>query len=164
MEPLSIGGHAVVRGAPTAADRALVVGAGPIGLGITAFLAAVGVQPVVCDVSAERRAFAAAWAGVVVGRAHATTDRCPRTPSAASSPTLVFDATGSAASMHASFALVAHGGRLVFVGLFQGDVTFHDPDFHRRELTLIASRNATASDFERSVAMLESGPSTSARG
>ena len=72
-------------------------------------------------------------------------------------PTLVFDATGNAASMHGAFELVAHGGRLVFVGLFQGDVTFHDPDFHRREQTLIASRNATGADFERSIALIEAG-------
>ena len=63
--------------------------------------------------------------------------------------------------MAGSFSLPAHGGRLVFVGLFQGDVTFHDPDFHRRELTLLASRNATAADFDRAVAALESGESPS---
>ena len=60
-------------------------------------------------------------------------------------PTVVFDATGNAASMMKSFNLRgANGGKLVFVGLFQGDVTFNDPEFHRRELTLLASRNATA--------------------
>ena len=69
----------------------------------------------------------------------------------------MFDATGNPASMHGAFELVAHGGRLVFVGLFQGDVTFHDPDFHRREQTLIASRNATGADFVRSIALIEAG-------
>ena len=54
-----------------------------------------------------------------------------------------------------SFSTVAHGGRLVFVGLFQGDVTFHDPEFHRRELSLLASRNATAQDFNQVIAALE---------
>ena len=72
-------------------------------------------------------------------------------------PTVVFDATGSAQSMMKSFEYVAHGGRLVFVGLFQGDVTFHDPEFHRRELTLLASRNATAQDFEQVIGSLEQG-------
>ena len=42
-------------------------------------------------------------------------------------PTMVFDATGNAGSMMQAFNYVAHGGKLVFVGLFQGDVTFHDP-------------------------------------
>ncbi len=71
-------------------------------------------------------------------------------------PTVVFDATGNAASMMKSFSYVAHGGRLVFVGLFQGDVTFNDPEFHRRELSLLASRNATAQDFDKVIAALES--------
>ena len=58
--------------------------------------------------------------------------------------------------MMKSFSYVAHGGRLVFVGLFQGDVTFNDPEFHRRELSVLASRNATAQDFDKVIAALES--------
>ena len=46
------------------------------------------------------------------------------------------------------------------MGLFQGDVTFHDPEFHRRELTLSASRNATRSDVEGTIALLETGTLT----
>ena len=72
-------------------------------------------------------------------------------------PTVTFDATGNPASMHGSFDLVAHGGRLIFVGLFPGDVTFHDPDLHRRELTLFASRNATAVDMEQVIAHVTAG-------
>jgi threonine dehydrogenase-like Zn-dependent dehydrogenase len=52
---------------------------------------------------------------------------------------------------------VAHGGRLTFVGLFPGDVTFNDPDFHRRELTLYASRNANRQDFERVLQSMDKG-------
>ena len=72
-------------------------------------------------------------------------------------PTVVFDATGNAGSMMSAFKLAAHGGRLVFVGLFQGDVTFSDPDLHKRELTLLASRNSLAQDFRRIIALAESG-------
>jgi threonine dehydrogenase-like Zn-dependent dehydrogenase len=59
--------------------------------------------------------------------------------------------------MEASFTLPSHGGTLVFVGLVQADVTFRDPDFHRRELTLLASRNALPADFAHVLAALESG-------
>src|SRR5438445_782879 len=55
------------------------------------------------------------------------------------------------------FGVHAHGGRLIFVGFVQGDVTFHDPEFHRRELTLLSSRNATATDFRRIIGFLEEG-------
>ena len=69
----------------------------------------------------------------------------------------VFDATGSAASMMKSFDYVAAGGRLIFVGLTLDPITFVDPEFHRREITLLASRNATATDFARVLATIRSG-------
>ena len=72
-------------------------------------------------------------------------------------PTVVIDATGNPASMAGSFDLPAHGGRLVFVGLFQGEVTFNDPNFHRRELTLLASRNALPDTFRDIITLLEAG-------
>ena len=72
-------------------------------------------------------------------------------------PTVVMDATGSAASMAGTFDLPAQGGRIVFVGLFQGDVSFNDPNFHRRELTLLASRNAVPHNFREIIALIESG-------
>lgn len=158
VETLSIGAHAVARSCPVPDDRVLVLGAGPIGLGIVAHLRARGMAPVVADPNRARRAFAASWGGV------RTLDLEPGRDTAAvlreawggDPPTLVMDATGNAASMTGTFALAAHGGRIVFVGLHQGDVTFHDPEFHRRELTLMASRNATAADVGSTIALLGS--------
>ena len=72
-------------------------------------------------------------------------------------PTAVFDCTGSAASMTKAFGYVAHGGRLVMVSLVQADITFNDPDFHRRELTVLSSRNATHADFERVIRAMAAG-------
>ncbi|MXZ05146.1 MAG: hypothetical protein F4Y90_06575 [Rhodothermaceae bacterium] len=53
--------------------------------------------------------------------------------------------------------MVAPGGTLVFVGLYVGNFEFDDPDFHRRELTLRASRNGTHDDFREVMSMLENG-------
>jgi threonine dehydrogenase-like Zn-dependent dehydrogenase len=64
-------------------------------------------------------------------------------------PTVVFDATGNPKSMQASFAYPSAGGRLVFVGLCQSDISFNDPHLHRRELSVLASRNSLAGDFVR---------------
>ncbi|MEL6311462.1 MAG: hypothetical protein AAFQ17_03690, partial [Pseudomonadota bacterium] len=47
--------------------------------------------------------------------------------------------------------------RVVFVGLFVGELTVHDPTFHRKEITLLASRNALASDFDRLIQLIEDG-------
>lgn len=157
VETLGIGAHAVRRGAPDAADRVLVVGAGPIGLGVATFVRARGTEPVIADLVPERRAVAGSWGG------YRTIDPADEGPAAVRAafggelPTVVFDATGSSVSMHASLDLVAPGGRLVYVGLFTGDITFHDPDFHRRELTIVASRNATAADTEQVIAHVRAG-------
>ena len=62
--------------------------------------------------------------------------------------------------MMGCFHLAAHGGRIVFVGLFQGEVRFDDPNFHRRELTVLSSRNAVPTDFSRVLADLRSGAVT----
>ena len=72
-------------------------------------------------------------------------------------PTVVFDATGNGESMMGAFKYVAHGGRLVFVGLMQGDITFSDPFFHRREMTILSSRNALPVNFTRIIALMEAG-------
>ena len=72
-------------------------------------------------------------------------------------PSVVFDATGNADSMRRAFSLIANGGTLVFVGLVLGDLSFADPDFHRRETTLLASRNALPEDFHTVIGALAAG-------
>ncbi len=59
--------------------------------------------------------------------------------------------------MHSTLGLSAHGARIVFVGLFQGDFTFHDPLFHQKEITLLASRNATSLEFADVITAIEGG-------
>jgi 2-desacetyl-2-hydroxyethyl bacteriochlorophyllide A dehydrogenase len=158
VEMLSIGAHAVRRAQIVPGEYVLVIGVGPIGLGLSQFAHQTGARVIVMDVSDSRLAFACQQPGVE----HAI-DAKQDVPEQLRAiilddlPTVVFDATGNAQSMMKSFEYVAHGGRLVFVGLFQGDVTFHDPEFHRRELTLLASRNATAQDFEQVIRSLEQG-------
>jgi threonine dehydrogenase-like Zn-dependent dehydrogenase len=70
---------------------------------------------------------------------------------------VVFDATGNTRSMETSFDFVAPGGRYVFVGVVTDPITFRDPDFHRKEMSLFASRNALATDFERVTAAIRDG-------
>ena len=72
-------------------------------------------------------------------------------------PTTVFEATGNPKAMMGSVQYVANGGKLVFVSLVQGDLTFRDTELHRRELTLLRSRNATGADFAWAIQMVEEG-------
>jgi 2-desacetyl-2-hydroxyethyl bacteriochlorophyllide A dehydrogenase len=144
VETLGIGQHAVERSAIPAGETALVIGAGPIGLAIVQFLQAAGATPVVADLSAPRRKFVESLG---VEAIEAVGDR---------TFDWVFDATGSKASMEKSFDYSAHGATLVFVGLIQDTISFHDPSFHRKELTLKSSRNS-ANAFPKIIAMIEDG-------
>jgi threonine dehydrogenase-like Zn-dependent dehydrogenase len=156
VEMLCIGAHASRRAQITPGEFALVIGAGPIGLGTTQFAALDGARVIAMDVADSRLEQAAEQPGiefVVDGRGDVLAQLRAIT-GADDLPTTVFDATGNPASMMNSFGYVAQGGQLVFVGLVQGDITFNDPEFHRRETTLKSTRNATAQDFDRVLAAL----------
>ena len=70
---------------------------------------------------------------------------------------VVYDATGNAASIQSAFAHVAHGGALVLVSVVKDAITFSDPEFHKREMMLIGSRNATRQDFTHVAVCLARG-------
>ena len=59
--------------------------------------------------------------------------------------------------MNACFNYAAPGGRLIMVSLVQADVTFNDPNFHRRELTVLSSRNALPTEFTKIIKLIEEG-------
>jgi 2-desacetyl-2-hydroxyethyl bacteriochlorophyllide A dehydrogenase len=159
VETLAIGRHAVARSGLEPGEFALVVGAGPIGLSVMQFAAEAGATVIAMDTNQARLDFCREALGVPHAVRVAGTDpgEALRGLTAGDLPTVVFDATGSPRSMEASFNYPAHGGRLVLVGLFQGTVGFDDPNFHRRELTLLASRNALPGDFTGIIARIESG-------
>jgi len=162
VETLGIGAHAVDRAALTSGETVAVLGTGPIGLTVIQFALAAGARVIAVDINARRLAFCRERLGLPADQtidSTATPDIAARLAELTGGdfPTAVFDATGNAASMAASFNFTAHGGRLVFVGLFAGDVTFNDPNFHRRELTLLSSRNSRPEDFRRIIALCESG-------
>lgn len=158
VEPLSIGAHAVTRAQIVSGERVLVVGAGPIGLAVIQFALLAGARVMVMDISEQRLAFCQKlWPEVIFVDSHDDALLSLQDVVADDLPMAVFDATGNPHSMQTAFSYVGHGGRLIFVGLFQGDVSFHDPDFHRKELTLLSSRNATGAAFRQIIDSLESG-------
>ncbi len=146
VEFLAIGAHAVRRAAPSPGETALVVGAGPIGLGAALFARLSGADVFVSDIDPTRATQVAQLAGVQTA-----------TGTSAEAYDCVFDATGNSRAMEASFDYVAAGGRYVMVGVVKDRIAFSDPDFHRREMTLMGSRNATQEDFERVIAAVHAG-------
>jgi 2-desacetyl-2-hydroxyethyl bacteriochlorophyllide A dehydrogenase len=158
VEPISVGAHAVRRAAIAASDTVLVIGAGPIGLATAMTARAAGAHVSLLDANPARLDFARHVMGFErVARSSGDHIEAVRQLYPDELPPIVIDATGHAASMEAAFRLVAHGGRLVFVGLVQSQVSFDDPDFHRRELTVLASRNALPEDFRAVIEDMEAG-------
>jgi len=158
VETLGIGAHAVNRANVTPQDKVLVVGAGPIGLACLQFAKLKGAKVVVLDMNENRLAFAKnsmqADEIVLVSEDNLSAIREKLNGNL---PTVIFDATGNPASMKQAFDYAAFGGKIVFVGLFQGELSFFDPLFHRRELTILASRNALPEDFTNIIRWMEEG-------
>lgn len=158
IEFLAIGAHGIARGGVGADDRVLVVGCGPIGMAAIIFARARGAEVTAMDTRRDRLDFCTGTLGaarsVTVG---------PEAGAALAAATggdffdVVVDATGHVGAMQQGLAYVAHAGRYVLLSVVRDDFTFPDPEFHKRETTLLASRNALAADFAEVVARMRAG-------
>jgi 2-desacetyl-2-hydroxyethyl bacteriochlorophyllide A dehydrogenase len=159
VEPLAIGAHGVKRAAVVTGEFVLVIGAGPIGLGTMEFAKIAGGKVIVMDINEDRLRFCKqnvmvdftinAIAEDVLGKLKKITNN--------DMPTVIIDATGSLKAINNAFQYLGNGGRYVLVGLQKGEITFNHPEFHKRESTLMSSRNATRADFEHVVASMKKG-------
>jgi len=156
VETLCIGAHAVNRAGLQPGDSVLVVGAGPIGLSVITFARLAGARTIVLDLVPERLEFVRAnldVTDVVAGDSHALERLGALTNGALAD--VVVDATGSNIAMAKALEYAAFGGRVVYVGITQQELSFrHAPVMHRRELTLLASRNALPGDFTRTIQLI----------
>lgn len=158
IECLSIGAHAVRRAGEISGKSVLVIGAGPIGLGVMKYAGLAGASVYAMDVNEERLAQAEAFVeldGTVVAGEGAEERLVALL--GGQLPQVVWDATGNKASMENAFHFAGHGGALIYVGLVTDTITFDDPLFHAKELTLMASRNATREDFETVLVSMRDG-------
>ena len=159
VETLAIGCHAVNRGAAQPGEAVLVIGAGPIGLSVIEFVKLSGAKTIVLDLNAQRLQFCRDIMKVdhtiTAGTGHEIEELKALTNGGLAA--LVIDATGSNKSMSNALNYVGFAGRLVFVGITTQDVSFGHPLMHRREMTLLASRNALPPDFTRIIRLIEEG-------
>lgn len=133
VEPMAIAAHGLRRGNIKAGEKVLVMGAGPIGL-FTCLLAKIqGADVEVAEPNASRLAFCEENLDVSssMHKAYQT----------------VIDATGNKAAIESGFGKIAHGGQYILIGLQKEAISFIHPEFHKREATLMSSRNATIADF-----------------
>ena len=158
VEFLAIGAHAVARAGTKAGDTVLIAGAGPIGLAVAVFAKMEGAQVTLIDGRTDRLDFARKHLGITstVLLGDGDVDQLSQITSGDFFDA-VFDATGNPKAIERGFGFVAHAGTYVLVSIVASNISFSDPEFHKRETTLLGSRNATLADFEHVMAAIRAG-------
>jgi len=159
VEPLAIGAHGVRKAAIMPDEYVLVMGAGPIGLGVMEFVRIAGGKVIALDINKERLRFCKNKLHVahtidasnddIIGKLMEVTNN--------DMPTVVIDATGNLKAINNAFNYMTHGARYILIGLQKENISFSHPEFHKREATLMSSRNATRQDFEHVITNIKNG-------
>src|SRR4030095_1242464 len=159
VEPLAIGAHGIRRAAIEPGEFVLVMGAGPIGMGTIEFARIAGANAIVLDINAERLKFCEERLKVACTINALATDITEqlRNITDGDMPTVIIDATGNLQAINNGFHYMAHGGRYVLIGLQKGEVSINHPEFHKREGTLMSSRNAIRQEFEHVISCMKKG-------
>ena len=160
VETLAIGCHAVDRGSVEEGEHILIIGAGPIGLSVIEFARVAKAKITVLDLNEQRLQFCKEIMGVdhiVLGKGDGSEVKEFEAITDGNLFTIVFDATGSNHSMSHAVNFVGHTGKLVFVGITTKEISFSHPLIHRREMTLMSSRNAVPANFKRIISLIEEG-------
>lgn len=159
VEPLAIGAHAVHRSGLQPGDHVLVVGAGPIGLGTMAFAKQRGGHVIAMDTNADRLRFCREQLHIPY-TIHSGSENILEALQEITNgemPVVIFDATGNLHAIETAFQYPAHTGKYVLVGLQKENISFSHPEFHKREATVMSSRNALPSDFRFVLDLMRNG-------
>ena len=157
VEPLAIGAHGVRRADIKAGEYVLIAGAGPIGLGAMEFARLSGAHVIALDINEVRLRFCKQKlhvAHTINAREGNVTKQLMEITNG-DMPTVVIDATGNVKAINSAFQYIAHGGRYVLIGLQKENVCFNHPEFHKREATVMSSRNAGREDFNEVIAAIK---------
>ena len=162
VEPLAIAAHGVRRAAIVPGEFVLVVGAGPIGVGAMEFARIAGGKVIALDINEKRLQFCTTKLNVdhTINASSSNITEQLKQITNGDMPTVVIDATGSLKAINNSFQYMAHGARYVLIGLQRENISFSHPEFHKREGTLMSSRNATRKDFEFVIRIIKEGSIT----
>ncbi|AXT50250.1 zinc-binding alcohol dehydrogenase family protein [Aquimarina sp. BL5] len=162
VEPLAIGAHAIRRAAIVKDEFVVVIGCGPIGIGIMKLAQIQGAKVIALDMNIDRLNYAKQEIGVdYIVNASDNPIKKIEDITNGELATAVFDASGNKHALEAGPNYMAHGGRFVLVGLSKGELTYTHPAVHAKEMTLMCSRNATTEDFEYVISVIDQFPTDS---
>ncbi|MBG6234098.1 2-desacetyl-2-hydroxyethyl bacteriochlorophyllide A dehydrogenase [Pedobacter sp. CAN_A7] len=159
VEPLAIGAHGVAKANVLPGENVLIIGAGPIGLATADFVRIAGGRVIIMDVAIEKLEFCRKIMGFI-DTVHAVSEDTYLQLSVLTNgemPTAIFDCTGNLQAIECGFTYLAHSARYVMIGLQKQEISFNHPEFHKREATLMSSRNALPKDFEHVINSIKNG-------
>ena len=159
VEPMAVGHHAVDRAGLTAEDTTVIVGAGPIGIGLWFALKARGFDKViVSETSPERRAaIAGVGAQVVVDPRETDLTEAVMEMSDGLGAAAVFDAAGVGAAIGDSIGLLAPRGKVVVVGIHEKPFEFNPTSLLLQEVEVIGSIVYDDADYDAVIANMAAG-------
>ena len=134
VEPLAIGAHAIRRAGVKPGETIVVIGCGPIGIGLMKLAQIFGAEVIALDTNNNRLEYAKNDIGVkntfnVMENPLEKIDEVTSGDLA----TAVFDATGNKRALESGTDYMSHGGRFVLVGLSKGELTYEHPKIHAKE-------------------------------
>jgi threonine dehydrogenase-like Zn-dependent dehydrogenase len=155
-EPVSIAVRAVNRAAVQPGERAVVLGAGPIGQCISLVARERGAETLVIDLQESRLALARELgAQTHPWRSADEVIEFARRWAGPAGPPVVFEATGAAAATAAMLVMVASAGRAVQVGMSNEEVPIRVGVLTEKELDLLGVSCCGAEEFAEAVAVVE---------
>lgn len=158
VEPLAIGAHAIRRAQLKPGETIVVVGCGPIGIGIMKLAQIAGAKVIAIDVNQKRLNFVKENIGVdhTVSTLENPVEEISKL-TGGDMAAAVFDATGHKGALEFGPNYMSHGGKYVLVGHTKEGLTFSHPELHAKETSLLCSRNATLEDFDLVIDVLKQG-------
>jgi threonine dehydrogenase-like Zn-dependent dehydrogenase len=163
-EPVSIAVRAVNRAAIQPGERAVVLGAGPIGQCIGLVARERGAEALVIDLQESRLALSRELgAETFLWRDPAEVVAFARRWAGPAGPPVAFDATGAAAATAAMVSMVASAGRAVQVGMSNEEAPIRVGALTEKELDLLGVSCCGDAEFADAVAVVERNAALLAR-
>jgi L-gulonate 5-dehydrogenase len=156
IEPVSIAVRAVVRARITSGEKAVVLGAGPIGQAVATAALDRGVSVLLVDRVASRvERGRAVGADLLVLPDDADLVNVGREWSGDEGPEVVFEATGVPELVQTAVRLVSQAGRVVVVGLSTHDAPLRVGDLAFREIDVLGVSCCNGGEFAEAVSLVE---------
>lgn len=158
VEPMSVGFHAVERGAVSDIDTVMVIGCGMVGLGAVVRSALRGATVIAADIDEDKLALArqmgaAYTVNTMTEDVHAKLQEI----TAGAGPDVIIEAVGNPSTYRMAVDEVAFTGRVVCIGYANSEVSFQTKYFVQKELDIRGSRNAMPSDFRAVIKYMQKG-------